>query len=47
LLGLPCLYLPLAVGDQNLPIGLQLIGRYGDDACVLQVGAFLHRALGR
>jgi Asp-tRNA(Asn)/Glu-tRNA(Gln) amidotransferase A subunit family amidase len=45
LLGLPCLHLPLGLGDRGLPIGLQLIGRYGDDARVLQVGAWLHHAL--
>jgi Asp-tRNA(Asn)/Glu-tRNA(Gln) amidotransferase A subunit family amidase len=45
LLGLPCLHLPLGVGDEGLPIGLQLVGGYGDDARVLQVGATLHRAL--
>lgn len=45
LLGLPCLHLPLAVGAQGLPIGLQLIGRMGDDARVLQAGAWLHDRL--
>lgn len=30
--GLPCLSLPLLVGEKNLPVGLQLIGSYeGDD----------------
>jgi Asp-tRNA(Asn)/Glu-tRNA(Gln) amidotransferase A subunit family amidase len=38
-------HLPLSAIDRALPIGLQLIGRCGDDARVLQAGAFLQRAL--
>lgn len=47
LLGLPCLHLPLGEGANGLPIGLQLVGRAGDDARVLQAGAWLLRAAGR
>lgn len=45
LLGLPCLHLPLGVGAGGLPIGLQLIGAAGDDARLLQAGAWLHQTL--
>jgi Asp-tRNA(Asn)/Glu-tRNA(Gln) amidotransferase A subunit family amidase len=31
LLGLPCVHLPFASGRQGLPVGLQLIGRRGED----------------
>ena len=31
LLGLPCVHLPFATGSTGLPVGLQLIGRHGDD----------------
>jgi Asp-tRNA(Asn)/Glu-tRNA(Gln) amidotransferase A subunit family amidase len=31
LLGLPCIHLPFARGRHGLPLGLQLVGRRGDD----------------
>jgi len=31
LLGLPCVHLPFARGANGLPVGLQLVGRWGDD----------------
>lgn len=31
LLGLPCVHLPFAQGHHDLPVGLQLVGRAGDD----------------
>jgi Asp-tRNA(Asn)/Glu-tRNA(Gln) amidotransferase A subunit family amidase len=31
LLGLPCVHLPFASGASGLPVGLQLVGRHGDD----------------
>ncbi len=31
LLGLPCVHLPFASGSNGLPLGLQLVGRHGDD----------------
>jgi Asp-tRNA(Asn)/Glu-tRNA(Gln) amidotransferase A subunit family amidase len=34
LLGLPCVHLPFATGSTGLPVGLQLVGRHGDDARV-------------
>ena len=37
LLGLPCVHLPFAVGGTGLPVGLQLVGRWGADAQLLAV----------
>ncbi|MDP1899028.1 MAG: amidase [Rubrivivax sp.] len=31
LLGLPCVHLPFSRGANGLPVGLQLVGRHGDD----------------
>ena len=31
LLGLPCVHLPFFSGRHGLPVGLQVVGRYGDD----------------
>lgn len=31
LLGLPCIHLPFSRGAHGLPVGLQLVGRWGDD----------------
>jgi Asp-tRNA(Asn)/Glu-tRNA(Gln) amidotransferase A subunit family amidase len=38
LLQVPCLTLPWATGPKGLPVGVQLIGRKGDDERVLRVG---------
>lgn len=43
--GQPAISLPLAWSDGGLPIGLQLVGRYGDEATLLRVSAQLERAL--
>jgi Asp-tRNA(Asn)/Glu-tRNA(Gln) amidotransferase A subunit family amidase len=45
LLGLPCLHLPLARGRHGLPIGLQLVGRWGDDHRLLACGRWIHERL--
>jgi len=45
LLGVPCLTLPVARGTQNLPIGIQLIGRSRRDAQLLCAGLWIERAL--
>jgi len=38
LCGLPALSVPCGFTDKKLPVGLQFIGRAGDDAAVLQAG---------
>ena len=42
-LGLPCLNLPLLQGENGLPIGVQLVGRRGDDARLLRTARWLVR----
>jgi len=43
--GQPGISLPLYWNDDNLPIGVQFTGRYGDEATLLQLGRQLERAL--
>lgn len=45
LLGLPCVHVPLGAGSTGLPVGLQVVGRYGDDQRVLQAAHWLQKAL--
>ncbi len=46
LLGLPAISLPLLRGPVGMPLGVQLVGRSGEDARVLRAAAWLtrHRA---
>nr|WP_205914578.1 amidase [Rhodobacter sp. SY28-1] len=44
LIGLPALSVPVGFGAQGLPMGMQIIGRSGDDARVLAFGQAYHRA---
>jgi amidase len=46
LIGLPALSVPVGFGPQGLPMGMQIIGRAGDDAGVLATGQAWHRATG-
>ncbi|MGH7030583.1 MAG: amidase family protein, partial [Stellaceae bacterium] len=45
LLGVPCATLPAQWGASGLPVGVQLVGRIGDDARLLACALFLERAL--
>jgi Asp-tRNA(Asn)/Glu-tRNA(Gln) amidotransferase A subunit family amidase len=45
LLGLPCVHLPVAKGANGLPIGIQLVGRFGDDNRLLAIAEWAHRKL--
>ena len=45
LLGLPCVHLPFARGRTGLPLGLQLVGDYGDDHRLLAVAHWVHERL--
>lgn len=45
LLGLPCVHLPFFRGENGLPVGLQVIGRHGEDKVVLRIAAQLWRLL--
>ncbi len=42
--GLPALSLPASWTAQNVPIGVQLVGRYGDDATILRLAAQVEQA---
>lgn len=42
-LGMPALSLPLLKGENGLPIGVQLVGRRGDDARLLRTARWLER----
>ena len=44
LIGLPALSVPVGFSDQGLPMGMQIIGRSGDDRGVLALGQAWHRA---
>jgi Asp-tRNA(Asn)/Glu-tRNA(Gln) amidotransferase A subunit family amidase len=46
LLHLPCVTVPAGRGPAGLPIGIQLVGRLGDDARLLAIALFAERALG-
>jgi len=41
LLGVPAISLPLMVGENELPVGVQLVGRFGDDARLLRTANWL------
>jgi Asp-tRNA(Asn)/Glu-tRNA(Gln) amidotransferase A subunit family amidase len=47
LLGTPCLNVPGCRDAQGLPLGLQIVGRFGRDRAALAAGAFLEHALAR
>ena len=44
LIGLPALSVPVGFGAAGLPMGMQIIGRSGDDAGVLAIGQAWHRS---
>lgn len=43
--GQPAVSLPLHQGGTGLPIGMQLVGRFGDEATLIRLGAQLEQAL--
>jgi Asp-tRNA(Asn)/Glu-tRNA(Gln) amidotransferase A subunit family amidase len=47
LMGVPCVNIPAYVADGGLPVGVQLIARFGDDAGVLAAARFVEAALTR
>ena len=44
LCGLPAISVPCGFTEKNLPMGLQFVGRAGDDAAVLQAGRLFQQA---
>ena len=47
LLGLPCVHLPFAIGQHGLPVGLQVVGRFGEDHHLLAAAKWVHDRLVR
>ena len=45
LLGLPSIHLPFAQGHHGLPIGLQVVGRHGDDHRLMAAAHWIHAQL--
>jgi Asp-tRNA(Asn)/Glu-tRNA(Gln) amidotransferase A subunit family amidase len=47
LMGVPCVNVPAYVADGGLPVGVQVIARFGNDAGALKVARFVEEALRR
>jgi Asp-tRNA(Asn)/Glu-tRNA(Gln) amidotransferase A subunit family amidase len=47
LMGVPCVNIPGYIADGGLPVGLQVIARFGDDAGALAAARFVEEALAR
>jgi Asp-tRNA(Asn)/Glu-tRNA(Gln) amidotransferase A subunit family amidase len=47
LMGVPCVNVPAYVADGGLPVGVQVIARFGDDAGALNAARFVEDALAR
>jgi Asp-tRNA(Asn)/Glu-tRNA(Gln) amidotransferase A subunit family amidase len=47
LMGNPCVNIPATISDGGLPVGVQVIARYGDDAGALKAARFVEAALAR
>jgi Asp-tRNA(Asn)/Glu-tRNA(Gln) amidotransferase A subunit family amidase len=47
LMGVPCVNIPALVADGGLPVGVQIIARFGDDAGALNAARFVEDALAR
>jgi Asp-tRNA(Asn)/Glu-tRNA(Gln) amidotransferase A subunit family amidase len=47
LLGVPCVNIPAYLADGGLPVGVQVIARFGDDAGALEAARFVEAALAR
>jgi Asp-tRNA(Asn)/Glu-tRNA(Gln) amidotransferase A subunit family amidase len=47
LMGVPCVNIPAYVADGGLPVGVQVIARFGNDAGALRVARFVEEALAK
>jgi len=43
--GQPAISLPLAISESGLPIGIQFVARYGDEAALLRLATYFEQAL--
>jgi Asp-tRNA(Asn)/Glu-tRNA(Gln) amidotransferase A subunit family amidase len=46
LMGAPCVNVP-GLFDSGLPLGIQIVGRFGRDRSALEAALFLERAIAR
>jgi len=46
-MGVPCVNVPAHVADGGLPVGVQVIARFGNDAGALEAARFVEQALKR
>ncbi|MCX7932241.1 MAG: amidase [Rhodovarius sp.] len=44
-LGLPCVTVPVASGEKDLPLGVQIVGRFGEDARTLAIAEWVRQAI--
>jgi Asp-tRNA(Asn)/Glu-tRNA(Gln) amidotransferase A subunit family amidase len=47
LMGVPCVNVPAVIADGGLPVGVQVIARFGDDTGALRAARFVEDALAR
>jgi Asp-tRNA(Asn)/Glu-tRNA(Gln) amidotransferase A subunit family amidase len=47
LMGVPCVNVPATVADGGLPVGVQIVARFGDDTGALAAARFVEEALAR
>ena len=47
LMGVPCVNVPATIAEGELPVGVQVIARFGDDAGALAAARFVEEALAR
>ena len=47
LMGVPCVTIPATVAEGGLPVGVQIVARFGDDAGALAAARFVEEALAR
>jgi Asp-tRNA(Asn)/Glu-tRNA(Gln) amidotransferase A subunit family amidase len=47
LMGVPCVNIPATIADGGLPVGVQVVARFGDDAGALKAARFVEEALAR
>ncbi|WP_246785202.1 amidase family protein, partial [Bradyrhizobium sp. S69] len=47
LMGVPCVNVPTYIAEGGLPVGVQVIARYGNDAGALAAARFVEQALAR
>jgi Asp-tRNA(Asn)/Glu-tRNA(Gln) amidotransferase A subunit family amidase len=45
LMGPPCVNVPGLRDEMNLPLGVQIVGRFGDDRATLAAARFVERAI--